>query len=62
MYFIQFMSLKLIKTTLLCLKFWNLFGVLINKVLNCTFILHSLYLIEIFRNDPKMFAIFEFIR
>ena len=29
---------------------------------NSKFVLHSLYFLEIFRNHPKMFAIFEFIR
>ena len=33
MSFIHFMSFKLIKTTQKCLIFWNLLGVLINKVL-----------------------------
>ena len=58
------MSLKFIKTTKKCLIFWNLLGVLINKVLvkNSKFILHSLYFIETFQNRPEMFAIFEFIR
>ena len=57
------LSLKLIKTTQKCLIFWDLLGVLINKVLlkNSKFILHSLYFLEIFRNHRKMFAIFEFI-
>ena len=60
---IYFMSLKLIKTTQKCLIIWNLLGVLIHKVLikNYKFIIHSLYLLEIFRNHPKMFAILEFI-
>ena len=31
--FVHFMSWKLIKTTQKCLIFWNLLGVLINKVL-----------------------------
>ena len=58
------MSLKFIKTTKKCLIFWNLLGVLINKVLvkNSKFILHSLYFIETFQNHPEMFAISEFIR
>ena len=57
------MSLKPIKTTQKCLIFWNLLGVLINKVLikNSKFILHSLYFLKTFRNHPKIFAIFEFI-
>ena len=64
MSFIHFMSLKLIKTTQICLIFWNLFGVLINKVhiKNRKFILHSLYFLEIFRNHPEIIAIFKFIK
>ena len=44
------MSLRLIKATQKCFTFWNLLGVLINKVLIKTsiFILHSLYFLEIF--------------
>ena len=63
MSFIHFMSLKLAKTAQKCLIFWNLLGALINKVLikNSKFIFYSLYFLEIFRNQPKMFAIFEFI-
>ena len=64
MSFIHFMSLKLIKTTQKCLIFWNLLGVLINKVLikKSKFILHSFYFLQMFRNHPKMFAIFKLIR
>ena len=60
---IHFISLKLIKTTQKCLMLWNLLGVLKIKVLikNSIFILHSLFLLEIFRNHPKTFAIFKFI-
>ena len=38
--------------------------VLIDKVLTKTqkCVLHSLYFLEIFRNHPKMFAVFKFIR
>ena len=64
MFFIHFISLKLIKTSQNWLIFSNLLGALINKVLMkaSKFIVHSLYLLETFRNQPKMFAIFHFIR
>ena len=64
MLFIHFMSFKLIKATQKRLVFWNLLDVLINKVLvkNSKFILHSLDSLGIFRNHPKIFTIFEFIR
>ena len=64
MSFIHFMSLKLLKTTQKCLIFWNFLGVSINKVLikNSEFILHSFFSLEVFRNHPEMFAIFEFIK
>ena len=64
MLFIHFMSFKLIKATQKRLVFWNLLDVLINKVLikNSKFILHSLDSLDIFRNHPKIFTIFEFIR
>ena len=64
MFFIHFISLKLIKTSQNWLIFSNLLGALINKVLMkaSKFIVHSLYLLEAFRNQPKMFAIFDFIR
>ena len=63
MSFIHFVSLELIKTTQKCLIFWNLLGRSYKKVLikNPKFILHSLNFLEMFRNRPKMFAIFEFI-
>ena len=59
MSFIQFMSLKLIKTTQKCLMFWDLFGALINKVFKekSKFILHSLSCLQIFQNHPNMFDI-----
>ena len=62
--YINFMSLKFIKTTQKCLVFWNLLGVLKNKVLmkSSKFDPHSIYFLKIFRNHPKMFHIFEFIR
>ena len=46
------------------LNILNLLGVLINNVLikNSKFILHSLHFLKIFRNHPKIFAIFGFIR
>ena len=61
---IHFMSLELVKTTQKCLVFRNLLGVFINKMIlnKSKFIFHLLYFLEIFRNDPKIFAIFEFIR
>ena len=64
MSFIHFMSLKLLKTAQKCLIFWNFLGVSINKVLikNSKFILHSFFSLEVFRNHPEMFAIFEFIK
>ena len=41
------------------LIFWNLLGVLINKVLikSFKFLPHSIYFLEIFQNRPKMFDI-----
>ena len=62
--FIRVMTLNFIKTTLKCLISWNLLGALINNVLlkSSKIVLDSLYFLEIFRNHPKVFNIFEFIR
>ena len=59
-----FCPLNSLKVHQKCVIFWNLLGVLINEVLirNSKFFLYSLYFLEMFRNHPKMFAIFEFIR
>ena len=64
MSFIHFMLLKLIKTTQKWLIFWYLSDVLIKisaykKIEICPSF--TLFL-KIFRNQPRMFAIFEFIR
>ena len=62
MSFIHFLSLKLVKTFQKYLIFLNLLGVLRTKMFmkNSKFILYSLYFLEIFRNHPKIFAVFEF--
>ena len=64
MFLIYFISLKLIKTIQKCLIVWNLLGALINIVLikNSAFILFSFFFLDIFQNQPNMFAILEFIR
>ena len=56
------MHLKLIKTTQKCLIFWNLLGILINKVLikNSKFILHSLYLLKMILKPRKEICYFQF--
>ena len=56
------MHLKLIKTTQKCLIFWNLLGILINKVLikNSKFILHSLYLLKMILRPRKEICYFQF--
>ena len=60
MAFIHFMSFKLIKSTQECLIFWNLLGVLVNKMLIkfSKFNFHSIYFLEIIRNHPKKFVFF----
>ena len=56
------MHLKLIKATQKCLIFWNLLGILINKVpiKNSKFILHSLYLLKMFLKPRKEICYFQF--